>query len=193
MCMRKKIFTILFILSFLMTFILPLEAQAEPDYEILYAQAQEADFKFMHDVDPYQDEDNFQYAWSPYLLFRSSSTFIFKSSTIPPGYYLLTPRQHNGKDWILFKQQGKVLYTIPVLRTEVVAPDFYKTKVPKPKKSGWRKLGDGIAQVFYRVFKGSKKKNPPQSYIEVERYEGNLYLMKYYYGQTVYITLFRVE
>ena len=191
--MKKKLFTILFIFSMLISLATPLCANAEPDYEILYAQAQEADFKFMHDIDPYQDEDNFQYAWSPYLLFRTSSNFIFKSSTIPAGYYLLTPRQHNGKDWILFKQQGKVLFIIPVLRTEVVPPDFYKTKIPKPKKSGWQKIGDGIAQVFYRVFKSSKKKNPPPSYIEVERYEGNLYLMKYYYDKTVYITLFRVE
>ena len=168
-------------------------AVAEPDYEILYPNAEEADFRFMHDIDPYQDEDNFKYAWSPYLLFRTSSVFTFKSSTIPPGYYLLTPRQHNGKHWILFKQQGKVLYTIPVLRTEVVAPGFYKTHVPKPKKSGWQKLGDGICQVFYKVFKSSKKQNPPESFIEVYKYEGKLYLMKYYYGKTVYITLFRVE
>ena len=73
------------------------KALSEPDYEVLYAQAQEADFKFMHDIDPFQDEDNFKYAWSPYLLFRSSSNFTFKSSTIPAGYYLLTPREKNGK------------------------------------------------------------------------------------------------
>ena len=187
MCM-KKLFLLISIILFS-----SFNVMAEPDYEILYAQSQEADFRFMHDVDPYQDEDNYKYAWSPYLLFRSSSNFVYKSQTIPAGYYLLTPRQHNGKNWILFKQQGKVLFIIPVLRTEVVAPDFYKTKVPKVKKTGWQKLTDGIGQVFYRVFKSSKKQNPPQSYIELERYEGNLYLMKYYYGQTVYITLFRVE
>lgn len=190
----KKIFS--FIVSIIILFGIFFNAEfafAEPDYEILYAQAQEADFKFMHDIDPYQDEDSYQYAWSPYLLFRSSSTLIFKSSVIEPGYYLLTPRKYNGKNWILFKQQGKVLFTIPVLRTEMVAPDFYKTKIPKVKKSGWQKLGDGIAQVFYRVFKGSKKQNPPQSYIEMEKYEGNLYLMKYYYDKTLYITLFRVR
>lgn len=188
--MKKFLLLILFILI-----LLPFanRTMAEPDYEVLYAQSQEADFKFMHDVDPYQDEDNFKYAWSPYLLFRTSSTFTYKSSRIPAGYYLLTPRQHNGKNWILFKQQGKVQYTIPVLRTEVVPPSFYKTHVPKVKKGAWQKLGDGICQVFYRVFKSSKKQNPPQSYIEVDRYEGSLYLMKYYYGQTVYITLFRVE
>ena len=168
-------------------------AQAEPDYEVLYARAEEADFKFMHNIDPYQDEDNFKYAWSPYLLFRSSSTLTFKSSIIPPGYYLLTPRQYKGKSWVLFKQQGKVLYIIPVLKTEVVPPDFYKTKIPKPKKSGWQKVTDGIGQFFYHIFKGSKKQSPPQSYIEFERYEGSLYLMKFYYDKAVYITLFRVE
>ena len=187
-----KKFLALIILIFITLPFAPM-ANAEPDYEILYANAKEADFKFMHNVDPYQDEDNFKYAWSPYLLFRTSSTFTFKSSSIPAGYYLLTPRKHNGKNWILFKQQGKVQYIIPVLRTEVVEPGFYKTKVPKVKKNGWQKLGDGICQVFYKVFKSSKKQNPPDSYIEVYRYEGQLYLMKYYYGQTVYITLFRVE
>lgn len=188
----KKLFIILALILF-SVLIVSKEATAETDYEILYAQSQEADFKFMHDIDPYQDEDNFKYAWSPYLLFRSSSNLTFKSSTIPAGYYLLTPREHKGKFWILFKQQGKVIYTIPVLRTEVVPQDFYKTHVPKPKKSGWKKLTDGIGQVFYRVFKGSKKQNPPDAFIEFERYEGNHYLMKYYYDKTVYITLFRVE
>ena len=187
-----KKFLLLTALIFSMFAICP-NVKAEPDYEILYAQAQEADFKFMHNIDPYQDEDNFKYAWSPYLLFRSSSNLTFKSKTIPAGYYLLTPREHNGKFWILFKEQGRVSYIIPVLRTEVVSPDFYKTHVPKPKKSCWKKLGDGIGQVFYRVFKSSKKQNPPQAYIEFERYEGNHYLMKYYYDKTVYITLFRVE
>ena len=189
--MKKLFFLTAFIIFSLFGFCL--NAKAEPDYEILYAQAKEADFQFMHSVDPYQDEDNFKYAWSPYLLFRSSSNITFKSSTIPAGYYLLTPREHNGKFWILFKQQGKVIYTIPVLRTEVVSPDFYKTHVPKPKKSGWQKLGDGIGQVFYTIFKSSKKQNPPQAFIEFERYEGNHFLMKYYYDKTVYITLFRVE
>ena len=172
----KKLFLLLILLLSMSVF--NLNAAAEPDYEILYAQAQEADFKFMHNIDPYQDEDNFKYAWSPYLLFRSSSTLTFKSSSIPAGYYLLTPREHKGKFWILFKEQGKVSYIIPVLRTEVVPPDFYKTHVPKPKKSCWKKLGDGIGQVFYRVFKSSKKQNPPSAYIEFERYEGNhlLYL-----------------
>ena len=188
----KKFILLLSLIIFSVSAI-QMKAFADPDYEILYAQAQEADFKFMHDVDPYQDEDNFKYEWSPYLLFRSSSTLTFKSSTIPAGYYPLTPREHKGKFWILFKERGKVVYTIPVLETQVVPPDFYKTHVPKPKKSGWRKLGDGIGQVFYTIFKSSKKQNPPQSFIEFERYEGNHYLIKYYYDKTVYITLFRVE
>lgn len=187
--MRK----IIYLCFLIMSLIFSLNAFAEPDYEILYAKSQEADFTFMHNIDPYQDEDNFKYAWSPYLLFRSSSNITFKSSEIPAGYYLLTPRKHNGKHWILFKQQGKVLFIIPVLRTEVVSPDFYKRHVPKPKKNGWQKVGDGIAQVFYHIFKSSKKQSPPSSYIEFYKYEGQHYLMKYYYGQTVYITLFRVE
>ena len=187
----KKI--ICLIVLILMMLPIATEAFAEPDYEILYAKAQEADFTFMHDVDPYQDQEVYQYAWSPYLLFRTSSTFTFKSSTIPAGYYLLTARKYKDKNWILFKQQGKVQYIIPVLRTEVVAPDFYKKNLPQVRKNGWTKLGNGVCQVFYKVFKGSKKQNPPKSYIEVYRYEGNRYIMKYYYDKTVYITLFRVE
>ena len=73
--MKKIIFTITLILFSVLTS--DVNAFAEPDYEILYAKSQEADFRFMHDIDPYQDEDNFKYAWSPYLLFRSSSNLTF--------------------------------------------------------------------------------------------------------------------
>ena len=39
------------------------------DYLKLYEKTNKVDFSFYNNIDPYQDEDNFRYAYSPYPLF----------------------------------------------------------------------------------------------------------------------------
>ena len=64
----KKIFILLLI------FICSNPCFAAKDYEKLYNEAQVPNIKLMHNLDPYQDEDYFNYAWSPYPLFRTATT-----------------------------------------------------------------------------------------------------------------------
>ena len=71
--------------------------------------------------------------WSPYPLFRLASPIFFKSITIEPGYYALTPREYKDNWYILFKEGGKIKYIIPVYEREIVPMTFYDDHIPKPK------------------------------------------------------------
>ena len=51
---------------------------AEIDWEALYENSQPFGTKLMNDIDPYEDEDNFKYAYSPYPLFGRVLFYITK-------------------------------------------------------------------------------------------------------------------
>ena len=91
---------------------------SELDYDSLYDAAMPFESRLYNDIDPFEDEDSIRYAWSPYPLFRTSAFLYFKEYTIEPGYYSIVPRTLQGKDYILFKQNGKVQFIIPVAKKE---------------------------------------------------------------------------
>ncbi len=162
------------------------------DYDLLYYQANLSDVKLMHDLDPFQDEEYQKYAWSPYPLFRTSSYMYFKNITLPPGYYLLTPRTLKGKDYILFKSAGKVKYIIPVVKKETTPIDFYQRQMPVPKQTKWQKFCKKTSDLFYKLAKNSKKIPPPKSFIDINL-EGRYFIVKLYYGDDCYIMAFRKD
>lgn len=185
--MMKKLF--IFVICCMLC---SLSALAKTDYSVLYENAQVADFEFMHGVDPFQIEEYYKYAWAPYPLLRTSSTLYFKNLTIPPGYYLLTQRKYKGEDWILFKEAGKVKFIIPVVETQFVAEDFYKTKIPIQKKTKWQTFCKNISDFMYKsVFRKSQKVPPPNAYIQSMQVEGNFFLIILYFGNTAYYTIFK--
>ena len=106
---------------------------ADTDYEQIYRDLEPADFSYVHNIDPGEMYDVQNTSWSPYPLFRLTSPLFFKNTTIEPGYYLLTPREHKGNWYILFKVQGKVKYIIPVYNREIVPMGFYDANLPKAK------------------------------------------------------------
>ncbi len=89
----------------------PVESKPNKNYPQIYNDLQLADFSYLHNIDPDQYYDMKDAAWSPYPLLRLNSAIYFKGITIEPGYYLLTPREHNGKWYLLFKQNGVVAHT----------------------------------------------------------------------------------
>ena len=167
-------------------------AFAAGEYEELYQNAQLPDFELVHSIDPYQNEDYQKYAWSPYPLFRLASDVRFKTQIIPAGYYILTPRTMNGKDYIFFKEAGKVKFIIPVVKKELVPVDFYHNNMPTPKYTKWQKFCKSVRDGFYTIFRNSSRKSPPpSSYIVSENIEGDMYLIILYYGETKYHIVFK--
>lgn len=178
---------------FLLLIVFCLINSAFAKHERLYNEAEVPDFKFMHNIDPYEMEDYYNYAWSPYLLFRTASTLYFKDISIPPGYYLLAARNIKNKDYVFFKDNGKVKYVIPVMETDLVSEDFYKRKMPVPKLTKGQKIKKNIGNFFNKLFKNSKKQPPPCSFIEAKNLDGIFYSVIYYYGNKKYTMYFRTS
>lgn len=167
-------------------------AFAQTDYQTLYQNTNVADFELVHGIDPYQNEDYQKYAWSPFPLFRLSSDVYFKNQAVPAGYYILTPRNMNGKDYVFFKEAGKVKYIIPVVKKELVPVDFYHNNLPTPKYTKWQSFCKNTREGFYTLFRNSSRKAPPPaSYVVSENVEGNLYLIIVHYGEEKFYLVFK--
>ncbi len=168
-------------------------AFAADNYYELYDGAQMADFKLLKDIDPFQAQDYYDYAWAPYPLFRTCSTLIFKDISIEPGYYLLAARKMNGKDYVFFKEQGKVKHIIPVVKTETVPEFFYENIMPQPKKTKWQKFTTGVSDKFFKTAKNSKKQSPPNSFIQTSKIDNNITVVTLFYGELKYYMVFKTS
>ena len=184
----KKIIVLIFSFLFLLgaNFCL-----AEENWDEIYESLKPADFEYMFGQDPYQTEDYLKYNLSPYPLLRTGVDFVFKDTIIPKGYYLLTPREKNGVQYVLFKQQGKVKYAIPTYKTGVVEPTFYDKYIQVPKKSWWDKVCDFGNKIVGKISKQSKKTEPMKAYIDVNQIGQDYWEIIVYYGLSKYYLLFR--
>lgn len=160
------------------------------NYADIYNNLPEPDFSYLHDIDPEQYYDMKDATWSPYPLIRLNSPIYFKSITVEPGYYLLTPREHEGEWFILFKQNGVVKYIIPVYERDYTPEMLYDEHIPKPKLTTAQKIHMGFLD-FIGHFKSTKRKTQIQSYMEINDLENYFVSIIIYYGAHKYSTIFR--
>ncbi len=184
----KKAFFITFSFLFLGLFNL---SYAADDYQAIYDNLAVPDFEYIFGIDPHQTEDYSKYLTSPYPLFRLGVDLRLKDIIIQRGYYLLTPREKNGSPYVLFKQGGKVVYTVPVYKKQLVDPTFYKQHVPMPKETAWQKFCKKSSNLVGRVSKDSKRKPLPQAYIEMDEIGQNFWEVILYYDIYEYHLLFK--
>ena len=160
------------------------------NYAEIYNNLQPADFAYVHDIDPEQFYDIKDTTWAPYPLLRLNSYIYFKNQSIEPGYYLITPREHKGNWYILFKQNGKVSYIIPVYERDIVVETFYETHLPKPKLTFSQKVHMGFLSLLGK-FNSTKRRDPVKSYMEINDLENYFVSIVIYYGAHKYSTIFR--
>ena len=177
------------LIAFIALFVFISNAYAE-NYDALYDAAEPFQSKLYNDIDPFEDQDNIIYAWSPYPLFRTSAELYFKDYKIDAGYYLLTPRELGGKDYVLFKQNGKVAFVIPVAKKEATPLNFYNANTPEIKKTKWQKFTAKIKKKFYDTAKDSGRSTPPNSMVNVT-VEVKYIIINFYYGENKYVLLFK--
>ena len=168
----------------------PVAAEPTKDYAGIYNSLEPASHSYMHNIDPDQYYDMKDAAWAPYPLLRLNSYIYFKNNSIEPGYYLLTPREHKGKWYLLFKQNGKVVHIIPVYERAITPELFYEKHLPKPKLTRAQKIHMG-ALSFLGKFKSTKRKDPIKSYMEITDLENHFVSIIIYYGNHKYSTIFR--
>ncbi len=163
------------------------------NYDEIYENIQEPDFKYIFGIDPKQTDEYQRYMFSPYPLFRTGVNLIFKSQTITPGYYLLTPREKNGKTYILFKDNGKVKYTIPIYKEELVPPNFYNEKLERKKPNAYEKVRNKTMDFIGTKWGKKNQRTPiPETFIEFQD-EGTYWNMILYYGEKKYYILFKKD
>ena len=183
----KYLITAFMILGFLIS----KPAFADEDFQKIYDELENPNFEYIFGIDPFQSEDYTKYMFSPYPLFRSGTTFIFKDIKIPPGYYLLTPREKDGKWYVLFKTNGKVQHIVPVYEKDLVDPMFYKRYVPERKLTFWQNICQKTRNTMGRLFKKQTQRTPPpKSYIDVNEIGTDFWQVILYYGATKYYMIF---
>ena len=170
--------------------ILTTPAFADVDYMKIYNDLENPTFQYVHGIDPDQYFDIKNYAWAPYPLFRLNQEVYFKKQKIEPGYYLLTPREHEGKWYVLFKENGIVKATIPCYKDEIVPPPFYAENLPKEKLTPSQKIHIGFVHLIGK-FNSAKRKKAPDTFLEVEDLDNDFMSMTVYYGSKRYYILLR--
>ena len=147
--------------------------------------------KYIHDIDPGEYYDTQNSTWSPYPLFRLTSPLYFKDIAIEPGYYLLTPREHKGDWYILFKEAGKIKYIVPVYEREIVPLTFYDDNLPNPKLAPTQKIHLKMLDFMGKHFDSAKRKPTPKTYLEITDLDNNFVSLVIYWGDYRYYTIFR--
>ena len=165
-------------------------AKSTKNYSEIYNNLEPADFSYLHNIDPDQFYDMKDTAWSVYPLLRLNSPIYFKNQTIEPGYYLLTPREHKGKWYMLFKQNGQVIHIIPVYDRDYTPEGFYDKHIPKPKLKPAQKIHMKTLDIIGKT-KSSKRREPIKNFLEVNDLDNYFISIIIYYGNHKYSTIFR--
>ncbi len=179
------------ILLLLCVLIFGLSSNAATDFEQIYRDLPVPTFKYVHDIDPGELYDIKDTTWSPYPLFRLTSPLFFKTVAIQPGYYALTPREQDGKWYILFKEAGRVRYIVPVYNRDIVPEMFYEANLPQPKLTFTQKFQIKGLDFIGRHFADSKRKPTPQAYLEATDLDNNFVSLVIYWGAHRYYTVMR--
>ena len=161
------------------------------DVEEQYRKMPVADFSYIHDIDPGEYQDTMYTTWSPYPLFRLTAPLYFKTTAIQPGYYLLTPREHKGKWYILFKEAGKVKYIVPCYKREMVPLNFYKNHLPKIKLTKAQLIREKTLKFVGKHFNSSKRKPIPDTYLEANDMDNSFLSIIVYWGNYRYYFVVR--
>lgn len=164
---------------------------ADFDYQKVYRELEGANFSYLHNIDPDQYFECKGYTWSPYPLFRLNSPLYFKNISIEPGYYNLTPRENQGRTYILFKQLGLVKYIIPVYKKDFVPEYFYEENLPKAKLTFGQKFQVKGLDLIGKFVPSAQRKPIPQTYLEVMDLDNNFVSIVVYFKEFRYYLILR--
>lgn len=167
------------------------EYTQEIDVEEMYRIMPVPEFKYVHNIDPGEYQDTMYSTWSPYPLFRLTAPLFFKTVKIDPGYYLLTPREHDGDWFMLFKEAGKVKYIVPCYKKEMVPMDFYKNNLPQIKLTKVQQIREKALNFVGKHFDSSKRKPVPDTYLEASDLDNNFISIIVYWGNYRYYLVLR--
>ena len=183
--MKKFLITLICIIAGLSTL------AKDVDYEQVYRDLEVPKHSYVHGIDPDEFFDMKDTSWSPYPLLRLTGPIFFKSITIEPGYYLLTPRKYEDNWYMLFKESGKIKYIVPIYDRDITPMNFYDENLPKPKMTISQKIHINTLDFIGKHIKSSKRKPAPQTYLEMFDLDNNFLSIVVYWGSHRYYMIFR--
>lgn len=167
--------------------------EADLDIEAVYNHQIPLDIKFENNLDPYEQQDNYTCARSPYPLVRTVMPMYSLKTVIEPGYYLLTPRKIGARDYLLFKERGRVLYTAPIFESKQVDPE---KEYPQPKDP-YDDAPFGLKNVFkgLGIISGRRTQTPqiPMHKVDCFQYNDQFYGINIYYKDRMYKTVYKIK
>jgi len=163
------------------------------DIEAIYNKQIPCDVTFENNIDPYEQQDNYSWTLSPYPDVRLVMPMYSLKTIIEPGYYLLTPRQIGARYYILFKQSGKILYSVPVYESKQIDIDKEYQRIKDP----YEDAPFGLKSIFkaFGVISGRRTHIPklPQYKVNCYDYDDRFYGMDIYYKDRVYKTVYKTK
>ena len=164
------------------------------DYDAVYNGMPVLDFSYEHNEDPDELQDYEKYVGSPYPLVRISLRLSCKDARLKPGYYLMTPRNRNGYDFMMFKENGKIITMVPVYEKQLVNPEAIYPAKKKPK-GFMQKVGGGVKNAIATPFKPFMRPQPVARYaIDGGMVEAGRYFELWLYRQEyLYKMLFKID
>ena len=166
---------------------------SQDDYEQMYRDMPVPTHSYVHGMDPDQYYDMKDSAWSPYPLLRLNAPIYFKTTTILPGYYLLTPREYKGDWYVLFKESGKVKYIIPTFSKEFVDEFYYRDHLKELDMTKSQRWQIKFLNAWGKYIRSSKRKPATKTNLELTDLDNNFLLIDLYYGHYKYSMVFRTE
>ena len=92
---------------------------------------------------------------------------------------------------MLFKENGRVSYIVPVYKEESIPKSFYKDKLPYAKLNPYQKTAKSTMGFIGKHFGKKSQRAPiPNAYIEFDD-RGEFWDMILYYGEKKYYLLFK--
>lgn len=163
----------------------------DTDVEEMYRKMPVPTHKYVHNIDPGEYQDTIYTTWSPYPLFRLTAPLYFKTIAIQPGYYLLTPREYEGKWYILFKEAGRIKYIVPCYKREMVPYGFYENNLPKVKLTTPQKIREEALKFIGKHKKSSKRQPTPDTFLDANDLDNNFISLIVYWGNYRYYFVLR--
>ena len=166
---------------------------SQDDYEQMYRDMPVPTHSYVHGMDPDQYYEMKDTMWSPYPLLRLNAPIYFKTITIPPGYYLLTPREYNGDWYVLFKENGTVKYIIPTFSKDFVDEFYYRDHLKELDMTRSQRWQIKFLNAWGKYIRKSKRRPATKTNLELSDLDNNFLLIELYYGHYKYSMIFRIE
>lgn len=202
--MHKNSFFLIFLIIILLSSSVPANAfGGRMNYDLLYKDMPVLNFMYEDGYDPQQEVDYNDYVISPYVLIRISDTLRNKKVLLQPGYYLVKPEKRDGYEFLLFKQNGRVVGAVPVFQKVLVNPALVYKEPPKPKVSLFKRTVKTvfitipkkiITFPFKKFWQQKRVKVPPKSMLDSKVVDDGKYMEIWLYVDTyLYKVLFLIE